>query len=238
MNIDANTRFEEGYISLRKKENRVYTDEEVAQLPQIAEQHPHYKEWVMRKQSMKKLMKWLKKKNKPLEILEIGCGNGWLCNQLSQIANTEVTGLDINSAELQQAKRVFKNPRLKFIIGEMNSAEIADKKFDIIVFAASIQYFPSLKQILNNALQHLNNTGEIHIIDTHFYQKEELEKAKKRSEDYFTMMGYAEMSDHYSHHCIDDLQSYNFKVLYKPSSLTNKLFRNHNPFPWICIKRN
>lgn len=239
MNTSANTKFEERYIALRKKENRLYTDEEVAQLPEISVQHPHYKEWMVRKQSMKRLMLWLEKKNRSLKILEVGCGNGWLCNQLAQIKNTEVTGLDINSAELQQAKRIFRNnARLKFIAEEINSPILAAEKFDVILFAASIQYFSSLKQILNNALQHLNETGEVHIINTNFYKREELAAAKKRSDNYFTEIGFPEMSNHYFHHGIDELQLYNYKILYKPSSLLNKLFKNRNPFPWICIKRN
>ena len=136
---------------------------------------------MVRKQSMKRLMLWLEKKNRSLKILEVGCGNGWLCNQLAQIKNTEVTGLDINSAELQQAKRIFRNnARLKFIAGEINSPILADKKFDVILFAASIQYFPSLKQVLNNALQHLNESGEIHILDTNFYKREEMAASKKK----------------------------------------------------------
>jgi ubiquinone/menaquinone biosynthesis C-methylase UbiE len=239
MNTGANTNFEEKYIALRKKENRLYTDEEVAQLPEIAVQHPHYKEWMVRKQSMKRLMLWIEKKNRSLKILEVGCGNGWVSNQLSQIANTEVTGLDINPTELQQAKRIFKNnARLKFIAGEINSPILAAEKFDVILFAASIQYFPSLKQILNNALQHLNETGEIHIIDTNFYKTEELAAAKKRSDNYFMEIGFPEMTKYYFHHSIEELQSYNYKVLYDPYALLNKLSKNRNPFPWICIKRN
>src|SRR5256885_16517519 len=106
MNITSNTNFEESYIALRRKENRIYSDKEVAQLPDIDIQHQHFKEWMIRKASAKKLINFFKKKKQPLKILEIGCGNGWLSNQLSGIENSDVTGLDINMEELQQAGRV------------------------------------------------------------------------------------------------------------------------------------
>ena len=238
MNLVENISFEERYIALREKENRIYSDEEVSRLPDISQDHPHRKEWMMRKDSMKRLVTYLKKKNQPLKILETGCGNGWLCNQLSKIKNVEVTGLDINSTELKQAERVFKNAqRLKFIYDEIDSDVLAHEKFDVILFAASIQYFKSLKQILNAAFKHLNEKGEIHIIDTHFYKPGHVAEAKKRTQDYFTNIGFSEMIDAYFHHNVEELKEYNYRILYKPS-LANKFLKNSNPFPWICIKRN
>ncbi len=239
MNITSNKNFEERYIALRRKENRIYSDKEVFQLPDIDVQHQHYKEWMIRKASVKKLINFLKKKNQSLKIMEIGCGNGWLSSQLSKIENSEVTGLDINLTELKQAERVFKNNhRLKFVYGEINADALADKKFNVIVFAASIQYFQSLKEVLDAALQRLHESGEIHIIDSPFYAKKDVMSAKKRSKEYYKLLGFPEMAEYYFHHSIEELQPYNFKVLYKPSFIKNKLFPNNSPFPWLCIKRD
>jgi ubiquinone/menaquinone biosynthesis C-methylase UbiE len=239
MNIISNAGFEERYIALRRKENRVYSDSEVAQLPDIDVQHQHYKEWQIRKASVKKLIDFLDRKKRPLKILEVGCGNGWLSNLLSGIEDSDITGLDINREELQQAQRVFRNnSRVRFTYGQLHSDMVADFKFDVIVFAASIQYFQSLKEIMNAALEKLNESGEIHIIDSPLYSKEEVSPAKKRSKDYYAMLGFPEMMEHYFHHSIEELQPYNFKILHKPSLIKNKLFRNNSPFPWVCVKRN
>src|SRR5437867_2949179 len=98
-NADA---FEQHYIPLREKEKRIYYDEEIKHLPSITKQHPHYKEWKTRKHSAGKLISYLKRKKTQLVILETGCGNGWLCHQLSAINNASITGVDINAVELQQ----------------------------------------------------------------------------------------------------------------------------------------
>jgi len=239
MNITSNTDFEPKYLALRRKENRVYSDVEVAQLPDIDVKHQHYKEWMIRRASAKKLIDHLMKKNKSLKILEVGCGNGWLSNKLSRIENSEVTGLDINAEELKQAERVFNNNRqLKFVHGEIDSDVLSNCKFDEIIFAASIQYFQSLKEIINVALNMLEKLGEIHIIDSPFYAKKEVVAAKKRSKDYYIMLGFPEMTEYYFHHSIDELQPYSFKIIYKPSIIKNKLFRNNSPFPCLCIKRD
>jgi len=56
----ANWDFETIYTQLRQKERRIYTDEEVAQLPSISPTHIHFKEWLVRKHSSQKLVTYLK----------------------------------------------------------------------------------------------------------------------------------------------------------------------------------
>ena len=83
--------FEKLYTQLREREGRIYTDNEVANLPEITVTHPHYKEWLIRKESSQKLIDHLKKTNQPLDILEMGCGNGWLCHRLAEIPESTFT---------------------------------------------------------------------------------------------------------------------------------------------------
>ncbi|MFI5187887.1 MAG: class I SAM-dependent methyltransferase [Chitinophagales bacterium] len=228
--------FEEQYISVRQKENRLYTDEQVKWLPEIEPSHLHHKEWQIRSNSCNKLVQYLSNKKRELNILEVGCGNGWLCSQLSKIPGSNVAGIDVNKTELDQAKRVF-DPieNLEFFNCEIVDESIADEKFDAILFAASIQYFPSITETLTMALQLLNPDGEIHILDTFFYKSSELEMARKRSAEYYESIGFPDMSNHYFHHCIDELKPYHYKLFHNPDLIINRLMKNKNPFHWICI---
>lgn len=231
--------FEEKYLAARNKENRTYSDVEVGCLPDISQLHPHYKEWLIRKKSSERLITYLKNKNMALSILEIGCGNGWLSGQLSRIPNSTITGLDINNFELQQARRVFKShDNIEFIHGTIKDNQLEERRFDIILFAASIQYFASINDTLVEALQYLKTKGEIHIIDTYWYKPEQVAPAKQRTKIYYHSLGTPEMAEYYFHHCIDDIKKLNYKILYNPFSLTNKLLRNKYPFHWICITKN
>jgi 2-polyprenyl-3-methyl-5-hydroxy-6-metoxy-1,4-benzoquinol methylase len=105
---EQNDGFADLYIDMRNKEKRFLSDCKVMFLPDIDENHVHYKEWRIRKQSSQRLIDYLKTKNKPLNILEVGCGNGWLSAKLHTISGAKVTGIDVNEPEIQQAQRVFK----------------------------------------------------------------------------------------------------------------------------------
>jgi protein-L-isoaspartate O-methyltransferase len=230
------TGFEKKYIACRSKERRMYSDEEVRHLPGCAASSLHYKEWMIRKASADRLCTYLENKKKALNILEIGCGNGWLAHRLSR---AKLIGLDINFTELQQAARVFNNcHKIKFMYGDLRSGILKDREFDIIVFAASIQYFPSLDEILELSLEHLGNLGEIHITDTMFYPSKEIAAAKKRSEAYFATLGLPEMADHYFHHSLQSLAPFNHTVMYDPHSLLNRFRNNRAPFHWIRINKD
>src|ERR1700749_4063432 len=94
--------FADKYAGLRKKQGRTYSDTEVLSLPSIHSSHTFYKEWMVRKRSCKKLLRYIRKKGGVQNILEVGCGNGWLSAQLATNTNATVIGLDINDIELQQ----------------------------------------------------------------------------------------------------------------------------------------
>lgn len=190
----------------------------------------------MRRHSTRRFIKYLRRRKKPLEILEIGCGNGWLSAQLAMEPSWMVTGMDINTEELGQAKRVFqKYSNLNFIPGDLRQVKL-NSRFDVILFAASIQYFPFLAEIVGVASDYLKPGGEIHIIDTVFYAEEEVEAAMKRSESYYISLGYPEAARFYFHHTREELGITGSKILYDPRTFMNKLFRK-NPFYWACKKR-
>lgn len=233
----AAEKFENLYTRLRRKEGRMYTDEEVALLPVIHNSHPLLNEWRIRKNSCRALLSYVKQRDNIVSVLEVGCGNGWLSAKIAGAADVEVTGIDVNTPELEQAKRVFKKiPGLHFINGTLQADELKDKKFDMILFAASIQYFPSLKEVVTPALDKLTLQGEIHIMDSPFYLQQEIESARQRSKEHFNRMGFPEMTDHYFHHSIAELDDFQYKVLHHPHSWRNKLSIKKNPFYWITIK--
>ncbi len=234
----ADVLFEKKYITIRGLENRLYSDDELLRLPDIESEHTHYKEWHLRKKSSQRLVRYLAARKKALDILEIGCGNGWFSHQLAEIPGSRVTGLDINFTELQQAARVFSDdPNLVFVHGDIRSGILQDRQFDSIVFAASLQYFASMKKIVYLSLSYLKPGGEIHILDSHFYRPEEIEIARRRTLSYYSSLGYPEMADFYYHHNNNDLRSFHYTIFYNPHSFRNRLMKTKTPFPWVRITK-
>lgn len=230
--------FQNNYVRLREKEKRLHSDDEVVGLPNISVSHTHFNEWQIRSQSTKKLTQYLK--IKPVtNVLEIGCGNGWLSNHISMTLGVQVCGIDVNEFELEQACRVFKNENVFYLQADVFADVLPIHFFDAVIFASSFQYFPDAKKILQRAAQLLTPSGKIHLIDTPFYSKSEQMAAQQRSETYFTQLGFSKMAQHYFHHLIEDLDGFNWTYLYNPRTIKNKIlkkFRLTSPFPWIVVR--
>jgi len=228
------------YIKVRDKENRLLSDAVVTKLPFITEHESvYFKEWKARSYSFDRLNNYLQKKEKPLHILDLGCGNGWLAANLATTKHFTVSGLDVNEEELQQANRVFQKTNLSYCFGDIFKNIFPAKTFDIIVLNACLQYFGDLSVLINQLFYYLKSGGEIHIIDTPFYTSEEIEAAKKRSLNYYSSLGFAEMAEQYYHHQLNDLSAFNYQVLRKNNFITQVRTKINGDVPanfaWIRI---
>lgn len=232
-----NNDFSDLYIKVRKKESRFYSEEEIKKLPDLESNHIHYLEWKLRKKSATRFVDYLKNKNKPLKILDIGCGNGWFSNLMSAVKKTEVIGLDVNSTELKQAGNAFHKENLTFVYARLfEKTELNTQKFDVIVFNSCLQYFENLTPLFQIVADLLSPNGEIHIMDTPFYKNNTIENARQRTQTYYENLGFPEMTENYFHHRLDDLGKY--KIMFNPSTSLSRYFRKDSPFCWILIQNH
>jgi hypothetical protein len=143
--------------------------------------------------------------------------------------------LQKNAQQLPRALVFFQRQFFYFEFVQ-NTTTVPGGEFDVIVFAASIQYFQSLHGIIETALQKIKYGGEIHIIDTHFYRPHELKDAAQRSRQYFAEIGFPDMENFYFHHSLAALNDFSFETLYNPETIRNKILKR-SPFRWIRIKK-
>ena len=234
---------ESAYVRVRRLEGRLVDDDLLRQLPRVPRDHPHYWEQCVRGCSAKWLIRYLERVAKPCRLLDLGCGNGWLSNGLASIDGVHVTGLDNNVPELEQAARVFPgNPDLRFCHGDLFAEIFPSASFEIVLLAASIQYFDDLERLFATLFDLLVPDGEVHVIDSPFYTADQLEAARLRSRQYYARMGVPEMADRYFHHDWTSLSGLAVKTLYQPGALGARLQRRVlrrplSPFPWIAITR-
>lgn len=208
------SQLEENYFQVRQKEGRILADEEVILLPQVRPGNPYQKEWKVRTISLNIIVNYLRshQNQSSAKLLEIGCGNGWLCNRLFQ-AGFDVSGLDVNTRELEQAARLF--PSIPFYYADVfHAPELG--KYDVILLVASLQYFSDPQKLIQHLKQnHLNQSGRIIIGDTLFYTQNQKDAAKKRTLNYYTSLGFPEMAEFYFHHNKDFLREFSFTTLKK-----------------------
>jgi ubiquinone/menaquinone biosynthesis C-methylase UbiE len=234
---------EQLYLDVRKKEERLYSDEIVKILPELDSVHPLYHEWQIRKKSLQRYLSYLKKRKALLKILDLGCGNGWMSNQLAENLKCSVYALDMNTVELQQGARLFgRNPHLNFQYGNIFDLIYPDQQFDIVLLVSSVQYFPDVQKLIARLFELLSRNGEIHIFDSPIYQSHEVSAARERTNRYYQQIGFPEMADHYFHHSMTDLNKFDLKVMYDPNSLFQRiakiLIKYSAPFPWIQIEKS
>jgi len=234
-----NSIFEDIYLNVREKENRIYSDSELITLPFASSSNPHKNEWDLRAKSFLRIKEYLKTKKQNLNLLDLGCGNGWFCGHLSKSFNHNFYCVDVNLTEMKQGRKVFNSEKLNFIYADIFNSEIPQTSFDMITVNAAVQYFPDLKRLLKKLTALISNNGEVHILDSPFYSKSEAVNAKKRTMDYYSSIGFSEMADNYYHHTWDELSELKFEILYQPNSISNKIKRLiskvDSPFPWIKI---
>ncbi|PJO48156.1 class I SAM-dependent methyltransferase [Brucella pituitosa] len=73
---------------------------------------------------------WLRElKRKDLNILEVGCGSGWFCNELSPFGKVHGTDLSVNVLQRSQKKW----PHVQFTAGDFFNLPFEKNSFDLVV---------------------------------------------------------------------------------------------------------
>ena len=227
------------YTSVRTKEHRILTDQEVLQLPKTQRSNANAHEWKLRVKSTQRFTTYLQHKKTPLTILDIGCGNGWFTNKMASVndKNTAI-GVDINTPELAQAARLFNSKNLQFVYADIFKTESFNAQFNLITLNACVQYFPNFEELLSRVTSFLKPQGEVHIIDSPFYKNHDIHDARKRTETYYTDLGFPDMANNYFHHSKSYLKD--FEVLYNPKKtvLSQLLNIKDSPFCWYRLVIN
>ena len=227
------------YLEVRRREGRLYPDAIVATLPVVPQADVHHAEWRLRADSARRLVAYLARQPE-LHVVEIGCGNGWLSNQIATIPGSRVVGIDRNSLELEQARRVFgSRPNLTFVAGDVTDRPAEIEGTTTIVLASVIQYVDDLSGLLRELLSAVAPGGEIHILDSPIYRGADVAAAAARSRRYYAELGVPEMAALYHHHTWDELDPLAPHVMYSPASpiheIERRLGRPRSPFPWVRI---
>jgi len=201
--VSGPSAFEEQYATVREKEKRILNDDAVRLLP-YGSGLWNSAEWSIRTRSAQRLLRALTSQGHGLNILEVGCGNGWL-SALMQHHGHQVVGIDAFTTELEQAARVFPNGSVFARCDPFHSA-LPLAYFDVVVFAASIQYFADATHALGRALALLRPGGVVHLLDSILYPNHtSAQAAEERSRAYYADLGMPAMAQHYHAHTLTAL---------------------------------
>ncbi len=111
-------------------------------------------------------------------IVDIGCGNGTLAREFSR--RNEVYGVDINTKQVQIAKRLHKvamrENKLSFIESSAEELPFEDESIDIVVFSHSLHHVEKPILALKECHRVLSVQGLLLILDLHEHNENWLKK--------------------------------------------------------------
>lgn len=97
--------------------------------------------------------------NQPIEVLEVGCGRGWLCNELSKYG--VVVGIEPVQAVVEYAKKIF--PKIEFHAAFLDGfiGKFPARKFDLIVSTEVLEHVNDKSNFLKLMKSVLKPNGTI-----------------------------------------------------------------------------
>jgi len=81
------------------------------------------------------------------KVLDIACGEGYGSGLLAGKAS-QVTGVDINSEVIDQAKAKYQKPNLQFISGSVEDIPAAGKQFDIVTSFETLEHIADHEKMI------------------------------------------------------------------------------------------
>jgi 2-polyprenyl-3-methyl-5-hydroxy-6-metoxy-1,4-benzoquinol methylase len=97
---------------------------------------------------------WVQKCSRPVSILEVGCGMGWLSDQLSTYG--DVTGIDLSPQSIEAA--AAKYPHVRFLAGDFDSLAL-ERRFKFVTSADVIAHVPSHQAFIDRVASLLEPQG-------------------------------------------------------------------------------
>ncbi len=112
-------------------------------------------------------------RNRPLRILDLGAGNGWMSYRLALVGHFSIA-IDILTNDydgLGAAKHFDRRVRPLFprVQAELDHLPFASSTFDLVIFNASFHYSEDYDQTLDEALRCTHPEGFVVIADTPWY---------------------------------------------------------------------
>jgi len=92
-------------------------------------------------------------------ILDLGCGFGHFCRYAAQQGATEITGIDISSHMLEEARRQTVHQAIRYIGSAIEDYRCEADSVDIVVSSLALHYVSDLPQVASEVFRWLAPDG-------------------------------------------------------------------------------
>lgn len=198
MDGETRRRFIKDYSGIRRAEGRGSSDPEYYRaLPYRDITGKNSAQWAIRARSYRRFEAHLlagieRELGRPLDILDLGAGNGWMSNRLT-LRKHRLVALDIfiDQSDGLRAVRYYPLP-FPCVEAEFDQLPFADASFDLAIYNSSIHYSTDYRRTLTEARRCLRRPGRFVILDSPVYKRpEDGERMRnERHEQFERQYGY------------------------------------------------
>ena len=95
-------------------------------------------------------------------ILELGCGNGYIAEYISDVTQCHITGIDYIQKAIQQAEERTraKRDRLTFMCGDMREVDFSPGSFNTILSIDTIYFYEDLRKAIQKIRRWITDRGQ------------------------------------------------------------------------------
>jgi ubiquinone/menaquinone biosynthesis C-methylase UbiE len=178
MNMDRETRrrFLSDYSKIRRAEGRGSDDPEYFRaLPYSDLTGQNSGQWAIRARTWKHfeqsvLSEIEKQAGRPLDILDLGAGNGWMSYRLT-LREHKPIALDVFSESGDGLRSTCHYPRrFPCIEAQFDELPFRDATFDLAIYNSSIHYSTDYRRTLSETRRCLRSSGRVVIMDSPVYK--------------------------------------------------------------------
>jgi SAM-dependent methyltransferase len=166
--------FARQYRAVRERDGyRISSPEYCRRLPDVDAGDPHATEWRVRRESYEHFERYvLGPVRRPLRILDLGAGNGWLSHRLAAQGH-DVSAVDriVDEADGLGAARHYP---VRFLAAQasFDALPFAAGQFDVVVFNGSLHYAPDVAAALASGRRMLVHGGTLAVMDSPMFKGE------------------------------------------------------------------
>jgi ubiquinone/menaquinone biosynthesis C-methylase UbiE len=176
MDREMRRQFLKDYSRIRRAEGRGSDDPEYFRaLPYRDLTGKNSEQWAIRARTWRHFERFIltaieKESARPLEILDVGAGNGWMSYRLTQRGHKPVA-LDIFTDYSDGLRSTRHYPcRFPCVEAEFDELPFRDQVFDLVIYNSSIHYSTDYTRTLNEAHRCLRASGSVVIMDSPVYK--------------------------------------------------------------------
>jgi SAM-dependent methyltransferase len=136
-------------------------------LPKVDARHPQVATWRVRQESFRNLVRVLRRfTGRPLRILDLGAGSGWLSARLTELGHScvAVDWLD----DVEDGLGAIRHYRIRFtcIQADFDDLPLAPGQFDVAIFNASLHYSNDAARTIRRVRETLAPGGILMVMDS------------------------------------------------------------------------